>query len=81
MGLTRQFWWNHGATVRVEQRRGTMSLDNCCKRDEKWGGSWRGMWDPREYFVMAKMILGEGKWARKILFKALARGEKGQISF
>ena len=39
------------------------------------------MWDPREYFVIAKMILGEGKWARKILFKALARGEKGQISF
>lgn len=39
------------------------------------------MWDPREYFVTAKMILGEGKWARKILFKAIAIGEKGRISF
>lgn len=44
MGLMGQFWWNHGATVRVEQRRGTVSLDKswkefCCKRDERWGGS------------------------------------------
>lgn len=27
MGLIGQFWWNHGAAVRVEQRRGTVSLD------------------------------------------------------